>query len=271
VLSILVFVVSLKTAPAIVSMQQKAIAPAGAGQTTQELEHSKKIALEAQRKAEVDPSEANLFEYASSLMKLDYHSAEVIYRFAAYKYPDSVRLHTGLASALGAQSLLDEAAAELCKAAEIAPEDPHPLEFLVAAQYIPAELTQKVTDGLLRLHHLHLHDGLILFDYEMVVSKRYMDPSTPPPHDFVPILKQAIRLNPHLPEAYFQLSLVYEEEKAYAEEIQALLRAVKMSPQDEHYRYRLAMVYKRLGDNAHFQREFPLFQQLHSRSSAKTP
>ena len=41
---------------------------------------AKAAALEAQRKAEADPSEANLFLYASSLMKVNYPAAETIYR-----------------------------------------------------------------------------------------------------------------------------------------------------------------------------------------------
>src|SRR5579859_7705032 len=102
------------------------------GKSDPQLSELKQAAMKAQQKAESDPSEANLFLYASSLMKLDYPSAEKIYRFGISKYPDSVRLHAGLASALWALGRPDEGAEELCRAAEIAPTDPHPLEFLVA-------------------------------------------------------------------------------------------------------------------------------------------
>src|ERR1035437_57765 len=221
--------------------------------------------------AEADPSETNLFLYASSLMKLDYHSAEIIYRFAVDKYPGSVRLHAGLASALEALSDRDGAAAELFRAAKLAPTDPHPLEFLVAAEYVPQALSQKVADELLRLHRLYPQDGLILFDYEMVLSNRYTASSSPIPPDFVPILKEAIRLTPRLPEAYYQLSLVYDERKAYSEEVQALRLAVQLSPQNEHYRYSLAMVYKRLGNNEAFLKELSIFEKMHRHSLEVKP
>lgn len=231
------------------------------------LSPAKQAALDAQRKAESDPSEPNLFLYASSLMKLDYASAEKIYRFAIGKFPDSVRLHAGLASALWAQGHRDEGAAELCRAAEIAPDDPHPLEFLAQAEYIPPSLYQTVTDGLRRLHRRYPQDGLILFDYEMVVSNRYSE-NAPIPEDFVPTMQQAIRLAPRLPEPYFQLSLAYEQQKAYAKALQVLCQAVQLAPQDEHYRYNLAMLYKKMGNKEAFQRELSAFLKLHNSSKS---
>ncbi len=249
---------------ATVTTQENGTLPSTAGQVAQDHEKYKNSALEAQRVAEAQPSEANLFLYASSLMKLDYHSAETIYRFAVGKYPDSVRLHAGLASALEGQSQFDEAAAELYRAAELAPSDPHPLEFLVATKNIPPALSQQVLDGLLRLHRRYPQDGLILFDYEMVRSNRYTDSSSPLPPDFVTILKEAIRLTPNLPEAYFELSSVYEIGKAYAEEVRLLRRAIQFAPQDARFRYRLAMAYKRLGNNELYLKEMAIFEQIHA-------
>lgn len=227
------------------------------------LSPNKRAALEAQRRAEADPSEANLFVYAASLMKLDYPSAEKIYRFGTGKYPDSVRLHAGLASALWAQGRVDEGAAELYRAAEIAPDDPHPLEFLVSAGHIPAAMVQKVTDGLWKLHLRYPRDGLILFDYAMAASHRCCG-NDPAPADFVPNLQEAIRLTPQLPEAYFQLSLVYEQQEDDAKELQVLRKAVQLAPEDEHYRYNLAMLYKRMRNTEGFQREMAAFLRLHN-------
>jgi tetratricopeptide (TPR) repeat protein len=230
----------------------------------------KKAALEAQRKAESDPSEDNLFLYASSLMKLDYASAEKIYRFAIAKYPDSVRLHAGLASALWSQGRRDEGAAELWRAAEIAPDDPHPLEFLVSMEYIPPALSRKVVEALRQLHRRYPQDGLILFDYEMVVSNRY-SVNAMIPEDFVPTVQEAIRLTPRLPEAYFQLGLAYEQQKAYVKALPALRQAVELAPGDEHYRYNLAMLYKKMGNKEAFQRELSAFLKMHNSSSKSSP
>jgi len=270
-LLLIVLVSSQSAAAAVVAVQVNGAAPPPAGQTEQTLESYKTIALEAQRLAEADPSEDNLFQYASSLMKLDYHSAETIYRFAIGKYPNSVRLHAGLASSLEGQSQIDEAAAELYRAAELAPTDPHPLEFLVATKQIPSALSQNVLDGLRRLRRLYPNDGLILFDYEMVLSNRYTDGSSPAPPDFVPILKRALRLTPQLPEAYFQLSLVYEDKNDYPEEAQVLRRAVQLSPQDPRFRFRLAMAYKRLGNNDLYLKEMSIFKQIQAHSAIATP
>jgi len=176
-----------------------------------------------------------------------------------------VRLHAGLASALWAQLKRDEGAAEFCRAAKLAPEDPHPLEFLVSTGHIPASMVQEVVD---RLHQLHLRypqDGLILFDYEMVVSNRFSN-TAQVPGDFISTMKEAIRLTPQLPEAYFQLSLVYDEQKDYSEEVAALRRAVELSPQNEQYRYNMAMAYKRMGNKEAFLRELTIFEKMHKES-----
>jgi tetratricopeptide (TPR) repeat protein len=261
----LVLVAPLGALASIFAIQENQTPPPTFAQSGPKPESPKVAALEAQRKAEADPSEENLFLYAQSLMKVNFPAAETIYRFAVNKYPDSVRLHAGLASALWALGKPDEGAVELCRAAELAPQDPHPLEFLAATEHIPTALYQKVVEGLRQLHLRYPQDGLILFDYEMVLSNRYEDKSQVP-RDFVPTLKEAIRLNPRLPEAYFQLSLVYDQQKNYTEEAHMLRRAVQLSPEDEHYRYNLAMAYKRMGNKEAFLKELSVFQKMHSRS-----
>ena len=266
ILLLLALLVAPNAPAAIAWMQEDSSERSSAGPAKPTLDDYKRIALQAQRIADSDPSESNLFQYASSLMKLDYHSAEVIYRFALEKYPDSVRLHVGLASTLGSQSDYDAAAAELLMAADLAPADPHPLEFLVATQAIPPAMAKRAADGLLRLHRMYPQDGLILFDYEMVLSNRYIDNTSPVPADFEEQLKEAIRLNPRLHEAYFQLGIVYDDHKAYADEIQLLCQAVQLSPENEQYRYHLAIAYKRLGDKAAFLKEMSIVQQMLSQS-----
>lgn len=262
----LVLFTVLKAPTTIIALQDNENAPKEQAPRKPKVENLKRQALEAQRLAEADPSEANLFDYASALMKLDYVSAETIYRFAVEKYPDSVRLHAGLASALWALGKPDDGAVELCRAAELDPADPHPLEFLAAAEHIPSSLYQQVLDGLRQLRQRYPQDGLVLFDYEMVLSNRYQDKSQVP-RGFVTTLKEAIRLTPKLTQAYFELSLVYDEQKAYAEEAQVLRHAVQLSPQNEQYRYNLAMAYKRLGNKEAFLRELSTFQKMHSLSS----
>ena len=254
------WLVSLAAAAAAKQSEEQ---PAATAKTQPEMSANKRAALEAQRGAEADPSEANLFAYASSLLKLDYSSAEKIYRFAIGKFPNSVRLHAGLASALWGEGKADEGAAELCRAAEIDPADPHPLEFLVAMEHIPAPLSDKVAEGLRKLMRIYPNDGLILFDYEMVISHRY-DDATSAPEDFEPALKQAIRLTPQLPQAYYQLSLFYGMKQEFDRELDAMHRAVELSPQDENLRYKLAMLYKKHGDKEAFQRELAIFLKMHN-------
>jgi tetratricopeptide (TPR) repeat protein len=266
---LLMLVAALQVSEAAVSPQQ-GNAQSQAPQTVRPPSAAKAAAMEAQRKAEADPSEANLFLYASSLMKVNYPAAETIYRYAVSKYPDSVRLHAGLASALWVQGQRDEGARELCKAAELDPDDPHPLEFLALTGEIPDPLYPQVVAGLDRLRRRYPKDGLILFDYEMVVSKR-SDNTSQVPKDFLPTLKEAVRLTPQLPEAYYQMSLVYDDQKDYADEADVLRHAVELSPKDDHYRYHLAMAYKKLGNKEAFKKQLSIVQKTHQQSNPPLP
>ncbi len=71
-------------------------------------------------------------------------------------------------------------------------------------------------------------------------------------------------MNPKLPQAYFQLSLIAKQQENYAEEIRFLKKAIALDPSKEDYHYRLAFAYRESGDEAKFREELNEFQKLHA-------
>jgi tetratricopeptide (TPR) repeat protein len=224
----------------------------------------KAAAIEYQKAAEMDPSETHIFDFGMSLFHLDHNAAITILRYGMQKYPGSIKLHVALGTVLYADGKSLEGAQLLCEAEELNPSDPHPMELLAETEIVPPELAPRIISLFADLHKRYEHDGLILYDYTMVQSRRWSSNTDPPPPHFADSLEAALRLNPKLPQAYFQLSLIAEQQKNYAEEIRLLKRAIALDPNKEEYHYRLAFAYRKSGDEAKFHKELNEFQKLHN-------
>ena len=223
----------------------------------------KAAALEYQKAAEMAPSETNVFNFGMALFHLDHNAAITILRYGVQKYPDSVKLRVALGTVLYADGKSLEGAQFLCEAQELNPIDPHPMELLAETEIVPPEVASRVTALFADLHKRYEHDGMILYDYTMVQSGRWSNSNDPTPPHFADSLETALRLDPKLHQAYFQLSLLAEQQKNYAEEIRLLKRAIGLDPNKEEYHYRLAFAYRKSGDDAKFREELNEFQKLH--------
>lgn len=235
-----------------------------------EIESSEKnykaAATQYQAAAEMDASEQNVFNFGTSLMKLDDSAATTILRYGVKSFPKSVKLRVALATALYAQGQSEEGASLFCEASDLDPLDPHPMEFLAKTEIIPPSVLPDVIRHLASLHRRYPKDGLILFDYAMAKSQRWSgNPDASPPSDFASELDAALKLNPHIAEAYFQIGTLPRKDGRPSNEISALKKAVELNPEEEKYHFRLAYAYKRIGNQAGFQRELKIFEDLRSR------
>lgn len=225
-------------------------------------------AAQFQQAAELVQSEPNIFDFGTSLFKIDWGAAEKILRFGIEKYPTSVRLHVALGTALYGQSMPDEGAAILCKAAEIDGSDPHPMEILADTEVIPLTLLPKVVSLFASLRGRYPNDGTLLFDYTMARSGRWSGSKDVVPPGFVEAISNALLLNPRLPQAYYVLGLVNAEEEQYNSAITLFKKAIELKPDKDEYHYRLAFAYRKVGDESAAKEEIQLFRELHSRNSA---
>jgi tetratricopeptide (TPR) repeat protein len=223
-------------------------------------------AVQYKAAAEMDPSEANVFDYGTVLFRLNYDAAIKILRFGTEKYPDSVRLHVALGTALYAQGLLEEGALMLCRAEELNPSDPHPMEILADTEIVPPSVQQRVIGLFEALQRRFPKDGLLLFDYTMVKSGRWSGEKDAIPANFVESLRAALALNPKLHQAYFQLGLVYGAQGKTADEIVFLRKAIALDSEKEQYHYHLATAYRKAGNQHAFEQEMDKFQEIHKKN-----
>ena len=75
------------------------------------------------------------------------------------------------------------------------------------------------------------------------------------------LLEQAISANPELPEAYFQMGVLDQQEMEWQDSAKVLEKAVALRPEYGQAHYRLARAYQRLGRNEEAQREIALSQK----------
>jgi tetratricopeptide (TPR) repeat protein len=224
-------------------------------------------ALQYQAAATADPSEANVFDYGMALGRLDYSAAIKILRYGISRFPNSVRLHVALGTALYAHGLFEEGAEMLCRAEDLDPSDPHPMEILAATENVPAPLQQRITRLLANLQGRYPKDGLVLFDYTLVRSGRWSGDQDAMPAHFEESMKAVLALNPKLPQAYFQLALAYANQGKYNDEITFLKKAIELNPDKEEYHFRLASAYRKTGEQRGFEEEIGKFQELHKKRS----
>lgn len=235
------------------------------GEAESREQHYKAAAEEYQIAAEMDPSEANIFDFGTSLFRLSEDAAEKILRYGVDKYTTSIRLRVALGTVLYAQGRSEEAARLLCEAEKLDPSDPRPLEFLADNHNVPLAMLPDVSDMFTHLRQEYPNDGLLLFDDTMVKSRRWSGDRDAVPENFVASLKTALALNPRISDAHFELSLIYKSQGRYADEISELRKAIAIAPNNEEYHYHLAFAFRHSGDKDGYRREIGQFQELHDR------
>lgn len=224
----------------------------------------KAAASEYQIAATMQPNEQNIFDFGTSLMKLDFRAAGSVLGYGTKQFPTSVKLTVAYGLALYAQDRVQEGAEALCKAAELDPTDVHPMEVLADTETIPRALLPTVVMHLSELSRQHPEDGLLLFDLTMARSGRWSGDQPASTHALIADLQRALELNPHLPKAYVALAAAYDEQKRYPEEIAALRHASALAPDQAKTHYLLAFAYRKSGDQQRFHEELQRYQALHA-------
>ena len=221
-------------------------------------------AAQYQLAATMDPTEAHIFEFGTSLMKVNFGAAAEILHYGLRTYPASVKMHVALALALYAQDRSEEGAKLLLEASALDPTDVHPMEVLADTKIVPKSLQAEAERRLDTLRLRHAGNGLLLFDYTMVKSGRWSGEKTAKSPELIALLQRALALDPKLSKAHFELALVYEEEKNYAGEITELKQAIRLSSDTAQFHYRLAFAYRAIGDMRHCKEELASYSLLHS-------
>jgi tetratricopeptide (TPR) repeat protein len=219
---------------------------------------------EYQLAAELNPSEMNLFDWGSELLKHRANQPAIeVFSKGNRLFPRSARMLLGLGAAWYASGSYEQAVQRFCDASDLDPADATPYLFmgrLQSAETIPVE---RLVEKLQRFVRLQPENALANYYYALILWKRRKRPEDSGNFAQVEsLLQEAVHLDPKLGVGYLQLGILYSEQKDFREAILAYQKAIETSPQMEEAHYRLAQIYKRTGENLKAQQELEVFDQL---------
>jgi tetratricopeptide (TPR) repeat protein len=227
-------------------------------------------ANEYEAAAHMDPSESNLFDWASELLvHRTLEPSIAVFRDAVQRYPQSSRLAIGLGMALYSLGKYDEAVTSLLRAADLSPGDARIYPFLSRAYDSSPGQADEVIKRFRRFAELQPRNGHAQYYYAMSLwkGKRAQDPSVDL-HEVEALLKKSIALDPSLAEAELQLGNLYSDETRYAAAIPYYKRAIALNSDLADAHYRLGQAYVRTNQKDLAQPELALYQQLRAQHLA---
>ena len=254
---------SLLTAPGR-SVQQEAEVYHLLGDVAEKQSNPLEAVRDYQRAAELNPSEANLFDWGAELLL--HHAAEPaveVFSKGTRLYPTSVRMGVGLGVAWYARGSYEQAAQRLCEASDLNPEDSQPYLFMGEMQSAGAAQAECFAERLARFAKLQPGNALANYYYAVSLLKQRKGPEdTESARQVESLLEKAVRLDPRLGDGFLQLGILYADRQDFPRAIVSYQNAVTASPELEQAHYRLAQAYRRTGEKLKAQQELELYQQL---------
>ena len=214
--------------------------------------------------AHLDPSESNIFDWASELLvHRTLEPAIEVFRQGTERYEGSSRMAIGLGMACYSLGKYDDAVKSLLRAADLDPSDPRLYPFLSRAFDSSPTQANEVIERFRRFTELQPTSGRAFYYYAVSLwkSKRAEDTNLDVTQ-IASLLKRSIALEPDLAEAHVQLGNLYADQKKYAESVPEYLRARELDPDLADVHYRLAQAYVRTDEKDLAQKEFKIYQQL---------
>jgi tetratricopeptide (TPR) repeat protein len=220
--------------------------------------------------AHLDPSEGNLFDWASELLlHRTYEPAIEVFQQATQRYPNSPRLLIGLGMSFYSRGKYDEAVKALLAAADLNPADPRCYLFLSRAYDSSPTQAEEVIQRFHRFSELQPNNALALYYYAMSLwkGKRAEDPGFDL-REVESLLQKSTALDPSLPEAHVQLGNLYADQREYAKSVPQYTRALELNANLPDAHYRLGQDYVHLGQKDRAQQEFDVYQKLRAQHMA---
>jgi tetratricopeptide (TPR) repeat protein len=220
-----------------------------------------------QRAAHMAPTEEHLFDWGNNLLQLHaYEEAAQVFTASIARHPESARLYVGAGIAQYSRGQYDDAVKSFCRAADLAPNDPRPYQFLGEMYGVAPALGGEVTERLARFAKTHPQNALAQFHYAMNLWKG----QAAAPADLRQVealLRRAVTLDRKLAKGYLELGVLLSDQQRHKEAIPELQSAARLEPDLAQAHYRLAQAYQRTGQTVLAAKEMEIFERL----SARTP
>jgi tetratricopeptide (TPR) repeat protein len=214
--------------------------------------------------ARMDPSEKNVFDLGSDLLKhRGFAPALKVFQFGVARYPASARVRVGLGIAHYSLGQYDDAVEALCEAVDLNPKDTKPLDFLGKMYDVSPKYAEEVTKRLAHFAATYPDNSAANYYYALSLRKRDLgtDPG-PVQQKAETYLVKAVTLEPSFADAHYELGLLYEDEKRDSEAVQQYELAVKCQRNFVKAHYHLARLYQKGGQKMLAQKEFQAVETL---------
>jgi len=214
--------------------------------------------------ARMDPSEKNLFDLGTDLLRHHaYPPALTLFRYAAGNYPQASRIQVGLGVALYSTGKYTEAVKTLCTAVDLDPADTKALDFLGKMYDVAPELSEEVTRRLAHFSELYPSNASANYYYALGLRQRNLTSGLSGSEVKVEaLLHKALALSPGFADAHFQLGLLYSDEKRTASAVREFEETIRIRPDWKAAHYHLAQLYAEEGKVALSHKEFEVFRSL---------
>lgn len=222
---------------------------------------------EYERAAHMAPTEEHLFDWGNNLLQLQaFEDAAKVFTPSIARHPQSARLRVGLGIAQYSRGQHDDAVKSFCEAADLAPSDPRPYQFLGEMYGVVPALAGEITSRLARFAQAHPRNALAQFHYAMSLWKG--QPAEPVNlRQVEALLRLAVTLDPRLGKGFLQLGILLSDQQRYKEAIEELQSAAHVDPDFAQTHYRLSQAYQRIGLQAQAATELEIFERLNARPS----
>ncbi len=224
---------------------------------------------EDQRAVALNPSEQNYFAWGSELLlhRAVWQAADV-FRNGVKAHPHSVRLLTGLGTALFAGAAYDEAARNLCAASDLDPSNPEPYIFMGKVAMAAPTPLPCIEAKLARFAKDQPDSSIANYLYAMAMWKQQQSSSSSPAmQDVETLLTKAVTIDPRCSDGFLQLGILAASQHNYKKAIQLYTKASEINPQLAEAHYRLGVAYEHLGERDKAQQEFQLHDQIEKRQA----
>jgi len=214
----------------------------------------------------IDPTEENYFAWGSQLLlhRAGQAAAEVFGQ-GVQAHPESARLLAGLGASYYANGQFNEAAAQMCRAADLNPADAQPYLFLGKMEQAAADPLPCSEEKLARFVRAQPGNAYANFYYGVILQKKARNAQDAAGFASAEnYLQKAVTIDPSRGEVYLQLGLLYNARSQKADAIGAFQKAVAVAPQLSAGHYQLSLAYRRAGNLAKAELEMKKYQKLRS-------
>ena len=241
------------------------------GEVCEKLNQPLEAVREYQRAAELNPSEANLFDWGTELLL--HHAAEPavdVFTKGNRLFPRSSRILAGLGASWYALGSYENAVQRLCEASDLNPDDPNPYLFLGRVQAVESVPSAAITERLQQFLMLQPENAMANYYYAISVWKGRKSPEDAESFAQVKsLLEKAIHLDPTLGLAYLQIGILYSERKDLSNAVAAYQNAIQATSDMEEAHYRLAQAYRQAGETSKAQAELQRYEQISKEKAAE--